>query len=441
MKSSKDTSESQIERLTNEKKQLTDDLGNVTEEVKKLKEKGEQLQAQINDFQAEKTALDIERQGWAREMELTAKNREWYTKEIADRETTISALRLEVLNFERQLTADKNITEEQLEKLNKEIETLGAAVAIHEEENEKLKNQVNELVRNREESVKSLKEELNLKEVIISTFQEKIDNLEAEIKTLKSDDEELRRSLKNKDESLVQAQADAKKLAEESSNQLAERDLKIIHLQDELDKANELLRYGGSQLAASVGDLPAVSPAAASVAELVSSGASLTAIYAKHCKVIGELTEERKARKQLEEYVENLVEEFRQKAPNILLLKKEYEVILEENEEFKRRVNEMFEENEDLKIKKNNAERELGFTKADLTAAQRENDELKKQVRKFVYHLEHQNDPLGQEETQDDASSFLTIAELHDKYMKSLTQIEELKASHEEIVRRARLEE
>ncbi|KAE9553575.1 hypothetical protein FO519_003215 [Halicephalobus sp. NKZ332] len=441
LKGNKDSVESQIERLTNEKKQLTEDLGALVEEVKRFKEKGDQLQAQINDFQSEKTALDIERQAWAREMELTAKNREWYTKEISDRETTISSLRLEVLNFERQLAADRKGSEEQIHKFEKEIETLGAAVAIHEEENDKLRLQVNELVKNRDESLKSIKEELNLKEVIISTFQEKIDNLESEIKILKSDDEELRKALKTKDEALLQVQTEAKKLAEESSNQLAERDLKIIHLQDELDKANELLRYGGSQLGASTGDLPAVSPAAASVAELVSSGASLTAIYAKHCKVIGELTEERKARKQLEEYVENLVEEFRQKAPNILLLKKEYEVILEENDEFKRRINEMFEENEDLRTKKNNAERELGFTKGDLTASQRENDELKKQVRKFIYHLEHQNDPLGQEESGDDASSFLTIAELHDKYMNSLTQIEELKASHEEIVKRARLEE
>uniref|UniRef100_A0AC34QKP5 Ubiquitin-like domain-containing protein n=1 Tax=Panagrolaimus sp. JU765 TaxID=591449 RepID=A0AC34QKP5_9BILA len=103
------------------------------------------------------------------------------------------------------------------------------------------------------------------------------------------------------------------------------------------------------------------------------------------------------------------------------LLKKRYDEDWEKLKEsvfkltgdMKRRLNEMYGERDELQRQKHNAERELSFTKSELLDAQCQSVELTKQVKRLLYHVEHEGDLPDQDESPNDPQKSV---ELHGAY-------------------------
>jgi chromosome segregation ATPase len=437
LKHQKELLEAQTTRLLSEKRSLTEDIQTIKNDYERALQKIAKLQTDIDDFQSEKALLAHDKERWAQEKELYGKNREWYMNELADREKTMSSLRLQIIQLERDLTLNRAELNNTIDNFTLKNESLSAKLEEQDEEVQTLRERNTELLNENRTVVDNISAELQVKERLIQTYKEEIESLKSEVESYKEDEAMLRESLAEKDAALVAINDENIRICKESSDQVAERELKIIQLQDELDKANELMKFGTSALPGSN-----VSSFSATAAELLSSGTSLTAIYAQHSKVLAELAEEKEKQRHLEEYVRTILDDLKKNAPNILNIRKDNDTLHTENHELRKQLKNAFMERDQLRAESGNVGRELKFTRTELLTAQHENNTLKKQVQKLLYVTEQGDDHYGDFNISDnDVNVFSNIRELHERNIELIQQLEELKRSNEESVKQARQEE
>uniref|UniRef100_A0A914XXK4 Nucleoprotein TPR n=1 Tax=Panagrolaimus superbus TaxID=310955 RepID=A0A914XXK4_9BILA len=436
LKHQKELLEAQTTRLLSEKRSLTEDIQSVKDDYQKALHKIAKLQTDIDDFQSEKALLAHDKERWAQEKELYGKNREWYMNELADRDKAISSLRLQIVQLERDITIKSAELGNTVDEFTLKNESLTARLGEQEEECRALRERNTELKNENRTNIDNISAELQVKERLIHTYKEEVESLKAELECFKSDETELREALSQKDAALIAVNDEIKRIADEASQQAADREIRIIQLQDELDKANELLKFGTSGLPGS--DISAFS---ASAAELLSSGTSLSSIYAQHSKVLAELAEEKQKQKDLEDYVRTILNDLKKNAPNVLLIRKENDSLHVENDELRRQLKNAFDERDHLRTESSNVGRELKFTRTELLSAQHENSTLKKQVQKLLYVAEQSAGHFDPDISSDDVAVFSNIRELHERNIELIQQLEELKRSNEESVKQARQEE
>jgi chromosome segregation ATPase len=436
LKHQKELLEAQTTRLLSEKRSLTEDIQSIKDDYQRALQKIAKLQTDIDDFQSEKALLEHDKERWAQEKELYGKNREWYMNELADRDKTISSLRLQIVQLERDITIKGAELGNTVDEYTLKNETLTAKLEEQEEECRSLRERNTELKNENRTAVDNISAELQVKERLIQTYKSEVESLKAELECFKNDETELREALAEKDAALISVNEENKKIADEASHQVADRELRIIQLQDELDKANELLKFGTAGLPGS--DISAFS---ASAAELLSSGTSLSSIYAQHSKVLAELAEEKQKQKDLEDYVRTILNDLKKNAPNVLQIRKENDTLHVENDELRRQLKNAFNERDHLRNESSNAGRELKFTRTELLSAQHENSTLKKQVQKLLYVAEQSTGQFDPDVSANDVVVFSNIRELHERNIELIQQLEELKRSNEENAKQARQEE
>lgn len=133
-----------------------------------------------------------------------------------------------------------------IDDLTLQNETLSAKLNDLEVETNDLRELQRELTNEKNVVVENITAELRVKERLIQTYKEEMEHLKTELENLMNDESELRSALAEKDAALIAVNEDNKKISEEARDEVAHREMKIISLQDELDKANELLKFGGN---------------------------------------------------------------------------------------------------------------------------------------------------------------------------------------------------
>uniref|UniRef100_A0A7E4VRR1 TPR_MLP1_2 domain-containing protein n=1 Tax=Panagrellus redivivus TaxID=6233 RepID=A0A7E4VRR1_PANRE len=417
--------EAQTTRLLTEKRNLLEDVNSLKTDIQKAQATIAKLNSEADEFNAQKATLAHDKERWEQDKNLYSKSREWYLNECAERDKTISKLQLQISQFERDFGNERAKFETQIDELTLQAEATAANLADSETEIATLRERLDAALAENTRILDSTANELRIKERLTDAYKTEISSLKDELENAKNDVAAINAAIAEKQAALEAMGGEMRRITEEAASQMSDRETQIANLKDELEKANELLKFGSAGL--NNIDFAEISPAAAAAAELLQNGTSLTSIYAKHCKVTAELAQEREERHQLEKYVQELLTDFKTNAPSILQMRREAESVMQENSLLREQLREVLAEREELMARCGSLEREFEFTRTELVYAQRENDTLKTQVKSVLAAMEKRNSPESSDE-----EIFASVQHVHKYNLELLNKIAQLESSRDE---------
>lgn len=135
-----------------------------------------------------------------------------------------------------------------------------------------------------------------------------------------------------------------------------------------------------------------------------------------------------------------MVQDLKKNAPNIIQIRKDYDIACAENDELRRQLKTAHDDREYLRNEFESIKRELKFTRTELLSAQRENTTLTKQVQKLLF-VQESSGKFDPDISENDISVFSNIRELHEQNIELIKQLEDLQRSTDESVQQAKQEE
>uniref|UniRef100_A0A0N5AEW1 Girdin n=1 Tax=Syphacia muris TaxID=451379 RepID=A0A0N5AEW1_9BILA len=381
--------EVRIKNLTCEKDQLSAEVGVLKSELKELVEKNAVLEAGMDEIQKNKRLYKLEKGHWERDRELYLHNKKWLLKEIRDRDSKLSILKLESIKSDGELQAQRASLSEYCESLK------------------------NELV--------GIKKQFIEKDTEIATLNQRLNKAKQEAADKYN---ELKCELLN----CQKLNKELKEINKQAHCQFEKLQLELTNRDKVLDEAKKV-----SLTDQEVSDL---SPAAAAASALIKNGTSLTEVYREHCHAIAKLEALELEKKRLEEYVNQFIDAFEEKAPLLMEQKIEYDRLNKSISALREQLQSADEERQRLVAACDSSSKELAYTKAELEKAQRDNDDLVKQVRHLLYTIESKHITVEEVHTPVSSSDMLwsTIDELQQVNQKLMSDLRSVKANHEQII-------
>uniref|UniRef100_A0A0M3ILC4 Nucleoprotein TPR n=1 Tax=Ascaris lumbricoides TaxID=6252 RepID=A0A0M3ILC4_ASCLU len=443
---------------------------------------------------------EFEKNCWAQEKEIYLRNREWFTNEINDRDTKLTLLRIESARIVGELEAQKatlsddldvakealnkaqvqvSARDEQITKLNERIkearivgeleaqkatlsddldvakEALNKAqvqVSARDEQITKLNERIKEVLDDRSTRVNKMEEELLAAERLMSVYKEASEDAEKHLSQMRMDFEEQAKLLDESKDAYeaIRSQMESQKEAHEQEIRVRGGRFcyfvliiwfyeKIAELDDELTKANDLLKSKHT-LSLADDEIAALSPSAAAACSLIRSGVSLTGIYREHCRVVAELEEAKNENMRLEAHFRELVEEIEQKAPLLAQQRNEYERVSELCAKLRNQLQSADEERQRLVSARDAATRELAYTKAELERYQRDNEDMARQTRHLLHAYEVNRLTLGRDTDSPPMSEedrdvlWASIGELQKVNQKLMSDLRAAQANNQKAV-------
>uniref|UniRef100_A0A915B058 Nucleoprotein TPR n=1 Tax=Parascaris univalens TaxID=6257 RepID=A0A915B058_PARUN len=260
----------------------------------------------------------------------------------------------------------------------------------------KLNERIKEVLDDRSTRVNKMEEELLAAERLMSVYKEASEDAEKHLSQMRMDFEEQAKLLDESKDAYEAIRSQMESQKEAYEQEICLRDEKIAELDDELTKANDLLKSKHT-LSLADDEIAALSPSAAAACSLIRSGVSLTGIYREHCRVVAELEEAKNENMRLEAHFRELVEEIEQKAPLLAQQRNEYERVSELCAKLRNQLQSADEERQRLVSARDAATRELAYTKAELERYQRDNEDMARQTRHLLHAYEVNKLTLGRD--------------------------------------------
>ncbi|VDM37820.1 unnamed protein product [Toxocara canis] len=322
--------ESRVERLMHDKCLLAADVQSLKEELEKSTAKNCLLQTKIDEVGKDKRMFEFEKECWAQEKEIYLRNREWFTNEIKDRDTKLTLLRIESARIVGELEAQKATLSDEVDAAKENLNKAQLQNSAKDEQIAKLNERIKEVLDDRAARVNKMEEELLAAERVMSVYKEASEDAEKHLSQLRIDYDEQGKLLEESKEAYeaIRSQMESQEEAQEQEirirayeairsqmesqeeaqeQEIRIREQKINDLNDELAKANDLLK-SKHRLSLTDDEISALSHSAAAACSLIRSGVSLTGIYREHCRVVAELEETKNENMRLEEHFRELVE-------------------------------------------------------------------------------------------------------------------------------------
>ncbi|KHN79265.1 Nucleoprotein TPR [Toxocara canis] len=379
--------ESRVERLMHDKCLLAADVQSLKEELEKSTAKNCLLQTKIDEVGKDKRMFEFEKECWAQEKEIYLRNREWFTNEIKDRDTKLTLLRIESARIVGELEAQKATLSDEVDAAKENLNKAQLQNSAKDEQIAKLNERIKEVLDDRAARVNKMEEELLAAERVMSVYKEASEDAEKHLSQLRIDYDEQGKLLEESKEAYEAIRSQMESQEEAQEQEIRIREQKINDLNDELAKANDLLK-SKHRLSLTDDEISALSPSAAAACSLIRSGVSLTGIYREHCRVVAELEETKNENMRLEEHFRELVEEIEQKAPILAQQRMEHERISELCAKLQNQLQTADEERQRLVSARDAASRELAYTKAELERYQRDSEDMARQIRHLLHAYE-----------------------------------------------------
>ncbi|ORX65320.1 hypothetical protein BCR32DRAFT_194004, partial [Anaeromyces robustus] len=185
-----------------------------------------------------------------------------------------------------------------------------------------------------------------------------------------------------------------------------------------------------------------ISPTAMSTSELIKSGKTFTEIYAEYAKLQDELRCEKENNERLTECLNSVQKEISERAPLLQQQREDYEKTLYENEELASNLSLVSKECENKKAELESANKKLVSMKRDYDIIKQENEDLSRQIVAIMVeqHGVGENNEFefnAKSDSEAVINEKLVIAknveELHQQNKKLLMVVREVTAKQEEL--------
>lgn len=212
--------------------------------------------------------------------------------------------------------------------LNQRIEEMSQQLLAHNEEFTKM--------------MEKYQKELLAKDRLAELYKKKSDETFEEHREVSSVVSDLRATLKEATDEYGNLETKSKQMELQFQAEIEEKSKAIEELQEELSRANDLLKAAQQEnIDIAVEKL---CPAAATTSKLIRSGKSLTEIYSLYVSTSEELQQERKEHEHLKLRFSDVLQEITEKAPQVQRTQIELEKAMEANVELNNQVETMIRE-------------------------------------------------------------------------------------------------
>jgi len=302
-----------------------DKIVSLTEEKSALESRARQTQAEQRRAQGSLAQLEQEK-------ELMDKHNKWLTEELSTKTDALlnerAASSEELLAVKTQLAS----VEQRAAKLAETESGLRKSLQAKEDEVTQSAEKLLDIQKASRSQIEQLEEQLTTTKKLADLYKEELEERSSKCV-------EYQGVLKEMKEQFEQSAA---KLSEDNKGLLDEKlalEKELGTMKEELSKSVEEARAARSDAATKplvamttaegtpIKSLLHVSPMAAA-ASLMKEGKSLTEIYTEHEKLTQELQDERRERRRLEQFLDDVLVELEQKAPEIRHQQEEYQRML-----------------------------------------------------------------------------------------------------------------
>uniref|UniRef100_A0A914X8C9 Nucleoprotein TPR n=1 Tax=Plectus sambesii TaxID=2011161 RepID=A0A914X8C9_9BILA len=426
-----------ISRKTQETETLQGENVTLKEQLKALTIEKCQTQIKLDEVQSRELALEYREKRWQQDKELIENEKSWYSAELRTREEQIYNLRKELSSKEVKHQTKLASCQDELSQIRFKLDDAEAKVSGQAAQIEELTQKLKEASDERTKLREDMEMELRSKDKLCEVYKESADTAEGKVVELTETLEKIQNLYEESKQSYFGIQEEMNHLRNEFRSELEQKQSQLASTEDELEKANELLR-SKHRVMLTDEEVAALSPAAASASRLIKSGLSLTGIYRDHCKVVEELEQQRLENKRLEQYFQELVSDIEKKAPIMKQQRDDYIRTLDVCENLKAQLADVGNERQKLLAEKDAVARELAYTKAELERHQRDNHDLSAQVRQLLHVLERTRmAEAGDVDANDDLFLFRSIEDLQAKNQQLMSALREAEAKREEMIQAA----
>ncbi|KAG1963734.1 nucleoprotein TPR [Pimephales promelas] len=316
-----------LERRSQEMEQQSEDLKRLNDRLLEVNAERMQLQLKLDGSEASEVSIKYKEQRMEQEKDLLQGQVTWLNTELKAKSEALLSLSRQRGNEILELQCNLNNKEDEITHLKDQVTSLKAS-------NENLQKQAEEMItkmREAKEQQASLEEkfsnELNANIKLSNLYKGAAADAEAKGEELSRAVEELHKLLKEAGEAHKALEVKMAELEGRKDKEITELKGKISSQEKELENANELLsdtKHRGTASILAEEHVTTMSPTAAAVAK-IKPGMKLTEIYTAYVETQEQLQREKLETKQLNKYLDDIVQEMEAKAPILKRKSEEYE--------------------------------------------------------------------------------------------------------------------
>uniref|UniRef100_T1J0B3 Nucleoprotein TPR n=1 Tax=Strigamia maritima TaxID=126957 RepID=T1J0B3_STRMM len=422
-----------LEKRAREMDKYQDELTELREKFENsLKERCEAI-TKSEDLASKELTLEYREQRLNQERELLSKQIDWLNKELTDKTQEVNSVR-------RDKTAKTIQLQNQLDQVTDELSSLREVSATVKESLEKQIHEnettVQKLKDARDSSVsmeESYQQQLRAQTRLADLYKSSSEDGQKRIEELVTAVEELQNVLSRAQEDFQKHEVE---LLEKDTNIIKERDAlqeKVESLEKELSNANKLLSCLRPK-SLSAENIAALSPSAAIASNLLKSGMTLTQIYCEYTKIAEELRIEKHESERLNQYIDQILQEIEERAPQLKRQKEDYEKAVETNASLTRQLETALREFEGMRIETDEAKRKSGHFERENQRLMRQVADSGLQVRTLLKEVEElRSGTVSMDQEEEDVTS-TSSADLITKKLVTFKSIEELQNQNEQLL-------
>uniref|UniRef100_A0A0K0FGP9 GRIP domain-containing protein n=1 Tax=Strongyloides venezuelensis TaxID=75913 RepID=A0A0K0FGP9_STRVS len=424
--------ECQVVNVTEAKEKFQEKIESLTSDINELKEVNEKLRSNLEKNADEARRNRLERESWNDQKMLYENSKNWYLKEIRDRDESLGSKSITISKLELQLQEVQASVNEREENLQQEIKELKIQLKDKDENIESLMKECQEnhnerlklatshdsIIASREKITEALKEALEEE-------QKKSDELAAQVQGIEEELNESKTSLINATKELDRVKSEY---------------LEDIRCKDEMisDMKKEIVRLSSSGTGSGnwySQNLPEIN---GDTTGTLKQSKTLSSLILMHSHVAAE----RDNLKDKLAFMEDKMNEFAESmGENVRVLESQlidYKETLLDNKSLRAQIGNVQEMLEETVETKDKLQRELNYTKTQLMRYQVDSQELSKQVKRLLYMVESERKGFDASKPEDCEGLFSDIDSLQKVNSELRSRLLLLEANKEEDIRKAR---
>ncbi|ORY20295.1 hypothetical protein LY90DRAFT_433925, partial [Neocallimastix californiae] len=184
-----------------------------------------------------------------------------------------------------------------------------------------------------------------------------------------------------------------------------------------------------------------LSPTAIATSKLIRNGKSLTDVYSEYARLQNELIREKENSERLAECLASVQKEINERAPLLQQQREDYEKILAENEELASNLSMVSKECENQKSEIESTNKKLASMKREYNIIKQENEDLSRQIVAIMVDQHEFNNNAFEFNAKTDSEAVINeklviarnVEELHQQNKKLLKVVREITAKQEEL--------
>ncbi|CAH8479938.1 unnamed protein product [Heterobilharzia americana] len=384
-------------------------LRSESESVRKLKM---ELMLKSEDITGREASVKAQEARWSDELSNLQRHNSWLEDRL--RETTDQLLTVRRDSYQKSysLEAELGLRTAELENAKQSVERLEESVIKLTQANEEYVIKL-KLVSDEQIKMEQLYgNEIDAQKQLINLYKEQVKELEDKNEELSNAASSMQRVLKDAYENVSKLEAEKSSLKAQCNEANAKLQTTTEHLTSELERSQNLLdkfRVDGL----SEEELRQLNPSVSATLSALKSGHSLTQLYADYVQIVEDRDQLRLDKQRLTEYVEQIVDELKDKAPLLRSHQDDYRKIQGELKEITSSYHCISKKFEELQLQKRESERRAGFYQRETTRLKQTCSDLSKQVKSLLYEVEvckgtvirHEDDPHLTATTKDASDS------------------------------------